>query len=100
MTRTLLAPVLAAPPGDRMLGGPDPSRHHVPGHDRRLLRRRSREERGESCANTILYLFGPNGQASVATAAGAGGLRQVRHVDNRYHNNIIRQRYCVIAYGE
>jgi hypothetical protein len=56
--------------------------------------------RGESCARTILYLFGPSGQASVAAAAQAGGLRRVRYVDNRYDNNVLRQRYCVIAYGE
>ena len=56
-------------------------------------------KRGESCAKTILYLFSPSGQASVAAAARAGGLRQVRYVDNRYDNNIIRQRYCVVAYG-
>jgi hypothetical protein len=57
-------------------------------------------KRGESCAKTILYLFGPSGQASVAAAARAGGLRKVRYVDNRYDNNVIRQRYCVIAYGD
>ena len=56
--------------------------------------------RGESCAKTILYLFGPSGRASVAAAAQAGGLRTVRYVDNRYDNNVFRQRYCVIAYGE
>jgi hypothetical protein len=56
-------------------------------------------KRGESCAKTILYLFGPSGHASVASAARAGGLRHVRYVDNRYDNNIIRQRYCVVAYG-
>jgi TRL (tRNA-associated locus)-like protein len=57
-------------------------------------------KRGESCAKTILYMFGPNGRASVAAAAQAGGLRRVRYVDGRYDNNIIRQRYCVVAYGE
>lgn len=57
-------------------------------------------KRGESCAKTILYLFGPNGRASVAAAAQAAGLRRVHYVDGRYDNNIIRQRYCVIAYGE
>lgn len=56
--------------------------------------------RGESCAKTILYLFGPSGRASVAAAAQAGGIRNVRYVDNRYDNNVFRQRYCVIAYGE
>ena len=53
-----------------------------------------------SCAKTILYVFGPSGRASVAAAAQAGGLTRVRYVDNRYDNNIIRQRYCVVAYGE
>ena len=57
-------------------------------------------KRGESCARTILYLFGPSGRASVAAAAQAGGLSRVRYVDNRYDNNVLRQRYCVIAYGE
>ena len=57
-------------------------------------------KRGESCAKTILNLFGPTGTASGAEAARAGGLSHVRYVDNRYDNNIIRQRYCVIAYGE
>jgi hypothetical protein len=57
-------------------------------------------KRGESCAKTILYLFGPSGRASVAAAAQAGGLRRVRYVDNRYDNNVLRQRYCVVAYGE
>jgi hypothetical protein len=57
-------------------------------------------KRGESCARTILFVFGPNGRASVAAAAQAGGLSRVRYVDNRYDNNVIRQRYCVIAYGE
>ncbi|HEY7614787.1 MAG TPA: TRL domain-containing protein [Gemmatimonadales bacterium] len=57
-------------------------------------------KRGESCAKSILFVFGPNGRASVAAAAEAGGLRQVRYVDNRYDNNFIRQRYCVIAYGD
>jgi hypothetical protein len=57
-------------------------------------------KRGESCAKTILYIFGPNGKASVAAAAQAGGLHQVRYVDGRYDNNFIRQRYCIIAYGE
>ena len=59
----------------------------------------ARMKRGESCAKTILYLFGPSGQASVASAARAGGLRHVLYVDNRYDNSIIRQRYCVVAYG-
>ena len=56
--------------------------------------------RGESCAKTILYMFGPSGRASVAAAAQSGGLRRVRYVDNRYDNNVFRQRFCVIAYGE
>ena len=64
------------------------------------LTRLATMRRGESCAQTILYLFGPNGRASVAAAAEAGGLSRVRYVDNRYDNNVIRQRYCVIACGE
>jgi hypothetical protein len=55
---------------------------------------------GESCAKTILYIFGPSGRASVAAAAQAAGLKSVKYVDNRYDNNIFRQRYCVIAYGD
>jgi hypothetical protein len=62
--------------------------------------RLSTMKQGESCAKTILYLFGPSGRASVAAAAQAGGLRRVAYVDNRYDNNVFRQRYCVIAYGE
>jgi hypothetical protein len=57
-------------------------------------------KRGESCARTILYLFGPNGRASVEEAAKAGGLSRVVYVDNRYDNNVLRQQHCVIAYGE
>jgi hypothetical protein len=57
-------------------------------------------KRGESCARTILYLFGPNGRASVAEAAKTGGLSRVVYVDNRYDNNVLRQQHCVIAYGE
>jgi hypothetical protein len=57
-------------------------------------------KRGESCARTILFIFGPNGRASVAAAAEAGALSRVRYVDNRYDNNVLRQRYCVVAYGE
>jgi hypothetical protein len=45
-------------------------------------------------------LFGPNGRASVAEAAKAGGLSRVVYVDNRYDNNVLRQQHCVIAYGE
>lgn len=57
-------------------------------------------KKGESCTVTYLYIFGPSGTASTAAAATAGGLRRVRYVDNRYENNIIRQRYCIVAYGE
>ncbi len=57
-------------------------------------------KQGKSCAVTYLFTFGPNGDASVAAAAKAGGLRRVRYVDNRYENSYWRQRYCVIAYGE
>ena len=64
------------------------------------LTRLAEMRKGESCARTILYLFGPSGRASVAAAAQAGGLRRVLYVDNRYDNNVLRQRYCVIAYGE
>ena len=64
------------------------------------LTRLATMRRGESCAKTILFIFGPNGRASVAAAAQAGGLRRVHYLDNRYDNNVIRQRYCVIAYGE
>ncbi len=57
-------------------------------------------KKGRSCAITYLYTFGPSGDATVAAAAAAGGLRRVRYVDNRYENNILRQKYCVVAYGE
>lgn len=57
-------------------------------------------KRGESCARTILWAFGPSGRASVAAAAQAGGLTRVVYVDNRYDNKFLWQNYCVIAYGE
>ena len=57
-------------------------------------------KRGESCARTILWVFGPDGRASVAAAAQAGGLTHVVYVDNRYDNKFLWQNYCVIAYGE
>jgi hypothetical protein len=64
------------------------------------LRELSTMKRGVSCARTILWVFGPDGSASVAAAAQAGGLRRVRYVDNRYDNNVLWQNYCVVAYGE
>lgn len=57
-------------------------------------------KRGESCSTMILGIFGPNGDASVATAARAGGITQVRYVDNRIRNYILWYRFCVVAYGE
>jgi hypothetical protein len=57
-------------------------------------------KRGESCSTMILGIFGPNGDASVATAAKAGGITQVRYVDNRIRNYILWYRFCVVAYGE
>jgi TRL-like protein family len=57
-------------------------------------------KRGESCSTTILGIFGPNGDATVATAARAGGIAQVRYVDNRIRNYILWYRFCVVAYGE
>ena len=77
-----------------------PAATTYPVHSEVDLRQLASMKRGESCAKTILFLFGPNGRASVAAAAQAGGLTRVRYVDNRYDNNVIRQRYWVIAYGE
>jgi hypothetical protein len=57
-------------------------------------------KRGESCSTTVLGIFGPNGNATVATAAQAGGIAQVRYVDNRFRNYILWYRFCVIAYGD
>jgi hypothetical protein len=57
-------------------------------------------KRGETCALTILGVFGPNGDASVATAAQAGGITRVRYVDNRFENRFLWHRFCVVAYGE
>jgi hypothetical protein len=57
-------------------------------------------KRGESCSTTILGIFGPNGDATVASAARAGGIAQVRYVDNRIRNYILWYRFCVVAYGE
>jgi len=55
---------------------------------------------GESCAVTYLFVFGPQGQATIAAAAQKAGLRRVRYVDNRYENQYWRQRYCVVVYGQ
>jgi hypothetical protein len=57
-------------------------------------------KRGESCSTTVLGIFGPNGDATVATAARAGGITRVRYVDNRIRNYILWYRFCVVAYGE
>ena len=57
-------------------------------------------KKGESCSTTILGIFGPNGDASVATAAAKAGIRQVRYLDNRIRNYILWYHFCVIAYGE
>jgi hypothetical protein len=56
--------------------------------------------KGESCSTTILGIFGPDGDASVAAAATKAGIRQVRYVDNRIRNYILWYHFCVIAYGE
>ena len=57
-------------------------------------------KQGESCALTVLGLFGPNGDASVAAAARAGNISRVRYVDNRFENRFLWHRFCVVAYGE
>lgn len=57
-------------------------------------------KQGESCSLTILGIFGPNGDASVAAAARAGGISRVRYVDNRFENRFLWHRLCVVAYGE
>ena len=57
-------------------------------------------KKGESCSLTVLGIFGPNGDASVAAAAAKAGIRQVRYVDNRIRNYILWYHFCVIAYGE
>jgi hypothetical protein len=57
-------------------------------------------KRGESCSTTILGIFGPNGDATVVTAARVGGITQVRYVDNRIRNYLLWYRFCVVAYGE
>lgn len=57
-------------------------------------------KQGESCSLTVLGIFGPNGDASVAAAARAGNLTRVRYVDNRFENRILWHRFCVVAYGE
>jgi TRL-like protein family len=54
----------------------------------------------ESCSTTVLGIFGPDGDASVAAAATKAGIRQVRYVDNRIRNYILWYKFCVIAYGE
>jgi TRL-like protein family len=57
-------------------------------------------KKGESCSLTVLGIFGPNGDASVATAASKAGITHVRYVDNRIRNYFLWYHYCVIAYGE
>jgi hypothetical protein len=57
-------------------------------------------KKGESCSLTVLGIFGPNGDASVAAAAAKAGIRQVRYVDNRIRNYFLWYHFCVIAYGE
>jgi hypothetical protein len=57
-------------------------------------------KRGEACSTIVLGIFGPDGDASVATAAAKAGIRQVRYVDNRIRNYFLWYRFCVIAYGE
>ena len=57
-------------------------------------------KRGESCSTTILGIFGPNGDATVASAARGAGITQVRYVDNRIRNYLLWYRFCVVAYGE
>jgi hypothetical protein len=57
-------------------------------------------KKGESCSTTILGIFGPNGDASVAAAATKAGIRRVRYVDNRIRNYLLWYHFCVIAYGE
>lgn len=57
-------------------------------------------KQGESCSLTVLGIFGPNGDASVAAAARAGNLTRVRYVDNRFENYFLWHRLCVVAYGE
>ena len=57
-------------------------------------------KRGESCSTTVLGIFGPNGDATLATAARAGGISRVRYVDNRIRNYFLWYHFCVVAYGE
>ena len=57
-------------------------------------------KRGESCSTTVLAIFGPDGNASVAAAATRGGITRVRYVDNRFRNYFLWQRFCVVAYGD
>ena len=57
-------------------------------------------KKGESCSLTVLGIFGPNGDASVAAAAAKAGIRRVRYVDNRIRNYFLWYHFCVIAYGE
>jgi hypothetical protein len=57
-------------------------------------------KQGESCSTTVLGIFGPDGNASVAAAATRGGIARVRYVDNRFRNYFLGQRFCVVAYGE
>jgi hypothetical protein len=58
------------------------------------------EKKGQSCSTSILGLV-TTGDASVATAAKAGGITKVTSVDNTFKNIVgVYAQYCVVVSGE
>lgn len=57
-------------------------------------------KRGEACAASILGIV-TTGDASVASAAAAGGITRVATVDNKFSNILgLYAKYCVVVQGE
>jgi hypothetical protein len=56
-------------------------------------------KRGEACATSILG-FVATGDASVSSAAKAGGITKLSHVDSTASNILgVYAEYCTVAYG-
>jgi len=56
-------------------------------------------KKGEACATSYLGIIG-TGDASIATAAGNGGIKNVTSVDHHTTNLLgLVAKFCTIAYG-
>jgi len=56
-------------------------------------------KKGEACATSYLGIIG-TGDASIATAAGNGGIKTVTNVDHHTTNLLgLVAKFCTIAYG-